>query len=111
VRLGLEQDQPLLVLPARGELPTEPLFSMRGEQGYASVQVTAFKPSDDGQAWIIRLLETGGTDQRITLNWRNKARPATWLSDNSELPRTAVEGAVPIPARSVVTLRVACQAP
>lgn len=110
-KLALEHDQPFLVLPARGELPNEPLFVISGKQGSPSVQVTAFKPSDDGQAWIIRLLETGGNDQQIMLNWRNKAHPATWLSDNSELPRTSVEGAVPIPARSVVTLRVAFQTP
>jgi alpha-mannosidase len=54
-RRALECTQPLLVLPARGEKPMPPVLRVRGNRGAHAVEVSALKPSDDGQAWIVRL--------------------------------------------------------
>lgn len=100
-RLAAELSQPLLVLPARGEKP-EP---RRVFVNPSTVQVTAYKPSDDGRALIVRLFGASGKDEKVKLNW-TEPKPATvWLSDNSEQPRTKAGETIGVPAWSIVTLR------
>ncbi len=83
-RLGAELSQPLLVLPARGEKPKPRRISVNP----STVQITAYKPSDDGKALIVRLFGASGKDEKVKLDW-TAPKPATaWLSDNSEQPRT-----------------------
>jgi len=47
---AIEYSQPLLVLPACGEQRTAALFGLASAPGGSHVQVTAFKPSEDGKA-------------------------------------------------------------
>jgi hypothetical protein len=105
-RNSLEYSQPLLVLPACGEQPTATGFRLLGTPGASHVQVTAFKPSEDGKAWIIRLFGVSGHDEKITLAWNTSETRPLWLSDNSEEPLQAVNGPIDVPAWSIVTLRV-----
>ena len=102
---ALEYSQPLLVLPACGEQPTSALFRVVSAPGGSTVQVTAFKPSEDGKAWIIRLFGCSGTNEQVTLEWSRRQPGQLWLSDNSESPVQAVSGPVEVPAWSIVTLR------
>ncbi|MBM3882600.1 MAG: hypothetical protein FJ387_23245 [Verrucomicrobia bacterium] len=101
-RFGLECSQPLLALPARGEAPRG--SGLRLSNG--KVLVTAFKPSDDGQALILRLFGASGQDQQTELRWADDQPRALWLSDNSERPGRKLTGAIEVPAYSIVTVRV-----
>lgn len=106
-RRALECTQPLLVMPARGELPGKPLLRVRGKYGVRDIEVSALKPSEDGQAWIVRLFCVSNQDEEVTLEWSGQEPKTVWLSDNSERPRSKVTGPIPVPAWSIVTLRVA----
>ena len=100
-QVGLETSQPLLVLPARGEAPKAPPLTLPSGRGMA----TAFKPSEDGKAWILRLFGNSGKDQEVKLDWREPAPKAIWLSDNSEQPRQRLSGPIHLPAWGIVTVR------
>jgi alpha-mannosidase len=102
-RLALEHDQPLLVLPARGEPPKEPRFRVQGTR--SNYQVTAFKPSADGKAWIVRLFGMSDTPEDVRLTWTDPQPKRAWLSDNSERPMKPIDGSFEIPAWSIVTVR------
>ncbi|MHB8865643.1 MAG: polysaccharide lyase family protein [Pirellulaceae bacterium] len=104
-RDALEYSQPLLVLPACDEQPIARGFQLVGTSGASQVQVTAFKPSEDGKAWIVRLFGVSGNDEKVTLKWNASEPKELWLSDNSEQPLLAVDGPVDVPAWSIVTLR------
>jgi len=71
----------------------------------ANVLVMALKPSDEGQAWIVRLYGASGRDTEVTLAWARPGSRRTWASDTSERPLREVHGSVPVPAWGVVTLR------
>lgn len=105
-RRAIECTQPLVVLPARGELPTRPLLRVRSNSGRSGIEVTAFKPSEDGKAWIVRLVGNSDQDEEARIEWRGKELKRIWLSDNSEKPLRQVTGSIPVHAWSIVTLRV-----
>ena len=94
--------QPLVAVPGRGPAPREtPLLRVEP----ADVLVTAFKPSDDGRAWIIRLFGGGANPAIAKLEWSKPAPVRLWLSDTSEKPLQRLTGDVPVPMWGVVTLR------
>jgi hypothetical protein len=99
-RLAVELTQPPLVLPARGDAPRfSPLASVSG------AQVTALKPSEDGQARIIRLFNPTAQATTARFNW-NKPEPKTvWLSDASERPLRPLTVPMEVPAWGIVTVR------
>jgi alpha-mannosidase len=99
-RLAQECSQPILVFPARGETPPgSALTSVTG------AQVTCFKPSEDGQAWIIRLFGTSAKTENVKLGWRDPQPTVTWLSDNSERPLRRIQDTVEVAPQDIVTVR------
>lgn len=92
--------QPLIDVSARTQVP-ESRLKVEGD----GVVLTAFKPSDDGKAYIVRLF--GSTDQpaRATLWWAEPKPTTVALSDTSEKPLKEISGPVDVPAWSIVTLR------
>ena len=99
-RVALELAQPLLVLPARGEESKHsPLGTVSG------AQVTAFKPSEDGKAWIVRLFNPTGKTEQAKLSWTKPEPKSVWLSDNSEKALQPLSGAMEVPGWSIVTVR------
>ncbi|MEW6744524.1 MAG: polysaccharide lyase family protein [Planctomycetota bacterium] len=100
-RFGTTVSQPLIAVPARGEPLPEPRLHLSD----SSVQVTAFKPSDDGKAWIVRLFGASGESRRTELQWSEPKPRSLSLSDNSERPLKALAGPVEVPAWSIVTMR------
>lgn len=93
--------QPIVVAPGRGQAPASgPLFTVEPPE----VLVTSLKPSDDGQARIIRLLNASGAPVSARLNWTGRG-PRVWLSDTSEAPRGTMAGTVQLPPWGLATLR------
>ncbi len=94
--------QPLVTLPGRGAPPVGgPLVRVEP----ADVLVTALKPSDDGKAWILRLLGAGGTPVDATLVWAAPGPRGLWWSDTGEKRLRKIPGTIPVPAWGVVTVR------
>jgi alpha-mannosidase len=71
----------------------------------ADVLVTAFKPSDDGKAWIVRLFGASGEDREAELRWSDPAPAAVWRSDTGERRGEKAPGRVKVPGWGLVTLR------
>jgi alpha-mannosidase len=69
------------------------------------VVVTAFKPSDDGKAWIVRLFGASGKTENVKLAWASPAPQQVWLSDTSEKPRSKIDESIEVPGWGIVTLR------
>jgi len=95
--------QPLLVVPAVGKKPaTKPLLTVEP----ADVLVTSLKPSDDGQALIVRLFGASDRARSARLKWSGRKPTAAFLSDASEHAGKPVSGPIDVPACGLVTLRV-----
>ncbi len=100
-KFGVACAQPLIVVPAAGPVAGEP----RLELSSGRVVVTAFKPSDDGKARIVRLFGASGQAEKVNLAWAHTVPQQLWLSDTSEKPRKAAGPAIEVPAWGIVTLR------
>ena len=100
-RFGVDCSQPLICVPASGPFPGKPRLALSS----GKVVITAFKPSDDGKAWIVRLFGASGKTEKIKLSWANPAPRQVWLSDTSEQPRAAAASTVEVPGWGIVTLR------
>lgn len=94
--------QPLLPVVARGAAPSK---RPRLKVDSPDVLVTAFKPTDDGQGWMVRLFGASGREARVHLDWSEPVPRRLWLSDTGEKRIKAVEGAVSVPAWGLVSLR------
>lgn len=93
--------QPLLLLPAQGPAPSG-RSRLRVSGGAV---VTAFKPSDDGKAWILRLYNPSGRDARVEVAWDDPRPRAVRRSGTSEAPGAPVQGPLDLPAWGILTLR------
>ena len=103
-RFSTALTQPLVATrsaDAAADAPLPPLVRVEP----ADVLVTTLKPSDDGEAWIIRLFGTSGENRQAKLVWPYAQLESLWLSDLSEKPLARITGAVSVPAWSLVTLR------
>ena len=94
--------QPLVAVPGRGAAPrTTPLLQVEP----ADVLVNGLKPSDDGQATIVRLFNASDQPATVKLQWPAPAPQQVWLSDTSERPLRELAGELPLPAWGLVALR------
>lgn len=101
-RFGIERNQPLVVVPVdKGAAVQQSLLSVKP----AGVIVSAFKPSEDGKAWIIRLFNAGGQPEKAELNWAEPGPEAVWLSDLAEREIRKITGPIDMSAYEFVTLR------
>jgi alpha-mannosidase len=101
-RFGIACSQPLLVAPARGDSPIRSPLRLEAPGAI----VTAFKPSEDGRAWIVRLFGASGRDETVTVSGSESPIGTVWLSDAKEKPVKQVSSPVALPAWSLLTLRV-----
>lgn len=107
-RAAIGFSQPLIAVPGRGDPPVQtPLLKVSP----ASVLVTGMKPSDDGKAYIVRLLNYADTEVEARLTWESNKAGAIWISDTSERAGQRLPETVLIPARGSVTVRAACATP
>ncbi len=100
-RFGTDISQALIAAPAAGQSPSSPALRVESP----GVQVTAFKPSQDGQAFIVRLFGASGKAEQAKLTFSASPKRTLWLSDNSEKPKEKVKGLIAVPAYGIVTLR------
>lgn len=107
-RFGIERSQPLIVAAARKR---SPLVPPRLELNTKDVVVTAFKPADDGDGYVVRLFAAGGNDVKLPLVWSGEQPKVIYRSDSLESKTEKIDSPVLIPAWGVVTLRVEYPSP
>jgi alpha-mannosidase len=100
-KFGVACSQPLIAIPASGGAPAKPRLAISSDK----VVITAFKPSDDGKAWIVRLFGASGESEKVKLSWASPPPWQVWLSDTSELPREKAAPSIEVPGWGIVTLR------
>jgi hypothetical protein len=100
-KFGVACSQPLIVAPASGPTAAKPRLELSSDK----VVVTAFKPSDDGKGWIVRLFGASGKAEQVKLAWASPAPQHVWLSDTSEKPRDPAGPSFEVPGWGIVTLR------
>jgi alpha-mannosidase len=102
-RFGTERSQPLIAVAVdKNTAVQRSILSVKP----AGVIVTAFKPSEDGKAWIVRLFNAGGRPEKTTLTWAKPAPKTVWLSNLAEEKTSKITGPIEIAAYEIVTLRV-----
>jgi alpha-mannosidase len=108
-RFGVESTEPLIVAPAQGPAPMSARLRLTGSPGRsatdAGVVATAFKPSDDGRALILRLFNPTGRPQPARVDW-NPPVHHVWLSSAREETGPAAPAVISVPALGMVTVRV-----
>jgi alpha-mannosidase len=102
-RFAVEKSQPLIVVPVDKKAPVQ--HSVLSVEP-ASVIVTAFKPSEDGRAWVVRLFNTGDRPEKAGLLWPKPAPETVWLSNLAEDQVAKITGPVEMAAYEILTLRV-----
>jgi len=102
-QFGAERSQPLVIVPV--EAATAVRQSVLSVEP-TGVIVTAFKPSSDGKAWIVRLFNTEPQAHKAALTWAKPAPEKVWLSDFAEKEVSAIAGPIEMAPYEIVTLRV-----
>ena len=101
-RFGIERSQPLIAVPV-GEKRAAPEPRVRVEGD--GIVVTAFKPSDDGKALILRLFNATETPRTAKVVWNKPDPKRVELSTISEAPGSECKGPVALAPWQFVTLR------
>jgi len=101
-RLATGLSQPLLALPVS---PAVPSGRARLRLTNDRVVATAFKASDDGKGWILRLYNVSDKEQQVGVEWDDPRPQHVFLSGTSEARGAEVSGALALPAWGMVTLR------
>jgi alpha-mannosidase len=101
-RFGIERGQPMVVVPVK---PDSPAIGSRLRVEPTSVILASMRPTDDGQALLLRLFNASDGPQKATLHWSDPAPPrVTHSSPRQEAGDPAPE-AIELPAMGIVTLR------
>ncbi|MBN2138804.1 MAG: hypothetical protein JW720_13430 [Sedimentisphaerales bacterium] len=102
-RFGIERSTPLIVAPVdEATRVCESAFSVKPDD----VIVTAFKPSEDGKARIVRLYNTSGKSCKAKIEWARPAPSEVWLSNPGEEQISRLAGTIDMAGYEFVTLRV-----
>jgi alpha-mannosidase len=101
MRFGVESTQSLIVAPATGSKPVPGRLRLESDKLIA----TAFKPSEDGKALIVRLFNPTDQPQIARLNW-NQPVGQTWISSAMEDQVEKAPSEVTLSKFGTVTLRV-----
>jgi hypothetical protein len=99
-RFGIGRHQPFILIPVDAATVEEPPFEIDDQD----VIVTAFKPSEDGNAWIIRLFGASGETRTINITAANDAELEIWTSNLMEEKLARVDGEILVPGYGMVTL-------
>ena len=102
-KLGAEAMTPFVPVRADAASPV-PRFPLAVEPG--SFVATSLKPSADGKAWILRLLNASDRAEALRLSGPAFDRGRVFLSDLGETELSPVVGSVNAPGFGILTLRV-----
>ncbi|MHC4315033.1 MAG: glycoside hydrolase family 38 N-terminal domain-containing protein [Planctomycetota bacterium] len=102
-KFAIEQSQPLIAVPVDNKAPVQ--HSVLSVEP-ADVIVTAFKPSEDGKAWIVRLFNIADRPVKTGLIWTKPALKTVWLSNLAEDQIVKITEPVEMAAYEFLTLRV-----
>jgi alpha-mannosidase len=101
-RFGVERSQPLVATPVRRDAPVPgSRLSVEGQ----GVIVTSLKPSEDGQALMLRLFNPGAQPAQASIKWRDPAPTRVTISSPREEVGSDVTGPLELPAMGITTLR------
>ncbi|MBL7152651.1 MAG: hypothetical protein ISS79_02970 [Phycisphaerae bacterium] len=102
-RFGTERSQPLIPVPVDKTTEIQQsAFSVKP----VDVIVTAFKPSEDGKAQIVRLYNAGTKTRKAKVTWAEPAPDTVWLSNLAEEQVSRLSGPIKMAAYEFVTLRI-----
>jgi len=101
-RFGIEQSQPLIAVAVDNKTPV-PGSVMIVEP--ANIIVTAFRPSEDGRDWIVRLFNTSDQAGKATVTWSKTKPEVVWLSNLAGEKIDKAAGPIEVAAYDFVTLR------
>ena len=101
-KFGLEQSQPLIAVPVDTKTPIPDSIIKVDPAG---IVVTAFKPSSDGKAQIVRLFNAGVKSEKVNITWAKPAPDTIWLSNLAEEQVSKVTEPIEMAAYDIVTLR------
>ena len=102
-KLGAEAMTPLLPVPA-GKGEPEPRFPLTVESG--SFIATSLRPSADGKAWMLRLLNASERPEKLRLSGEALDLGLVFLSDLSEAALARITGPLDAPGLGILTLRI-----
>lgn len=102
-KFAIERSQPLLVRPANRK---SPVLSSRLNLTGQGVLITSLKPSDDGNALIVRLFNAADKPTQAKLNWPHPVPTQVTFSSLREEIGKPVSGAITMPSMGIVTLRI-----
>ena len=100
-RLAIGLSQPLIASSASSAAPSSSLLQIEP----ADVLALALKPSDDGNALIVRLFGASGKERKARLSWSTPTPPRLWLSDVSEKRLKPLGREVTVAGWELVTVR------
>jgi hypothetical protein len=102
-KLGAEAMTPLIpvLTDATSAVPRFPLSILPG-----SFVATSLKPSADGKAWILRLLNASDRVESLRLSGPAFDRGWVFLSDLGEAEGARVAGPIKVPGFGILTLRI-----
>jgi alpha-mannosidase len=101
-RFGLEQNRPLLAVPAAKNPVEAPLVTADNPR----VFVSTLKPAEDGKAIILRLRSLSDKAETVTLAFPAGAPKSVRLCAREEIPGAPVAGPVSLLPFGLATLRV-----
>ncbi len=110
-RFAIGLSQPLLAQPLSGRpLPATPA---PGESQGSLLRVQpddvlalTLKPSDDGNAWIVRLFNASREPQKATLTWPNRKVGKTWNSNLAEDSLASAPSEIALDPWELTSLRI-----
>ena len=102
-KFGVEQSQPLIVVPVDKKAPVKhSILSVES----AAIIVTAFKPSEDGKAWLVRLFNADQRPASAKITWGKPVPRIVWLSNFAEEQVSRATEPINMAGYEIVTLRV-----
>jgi alpha-mannosidase len=100
-RFAIGLSQPLVASVASSEPPPASLLQIEPPD----VLAIALKPSEDGNAFIVRLFGASGEERKAKLHWSMATPPRLWRSDLSERQIEPMHGEIRVAGWDLVTVR------
>jgi alpha-mannosidase len=101
-RTGLNNHQPLVVGPANGISRSQLDFSLNGDNVY----IEMIKPSDDGKARILTIVNSSEQTSTVSIVPHQDARIKAWESNLSEEKISSLSPGFKVSGKAIMTIRI-----